>query len=96
MSSEELEPFIYNSIKLNDGDEIIIDNKNKLVRKSKRYVLSNKLIIRFQELKPDVKIKKIKRTHIINKLTNFEKIIYDYHPNRSNLSKYPLLILSRL
>ena len=95
---DNLEPFIFNSIKLNEKDNIQIDSTGRIfLLKSNlpKIILSNQIVIRFQN---NLKINnnKIERKQQVSKLTDFEKIIYDYHPNRSNLSRYPLLILSRL
>ncbi len=96
--AENAEPFIFNSLKLNDSDNIFINELGKiiLIRKCKTYILSNQLIIKIIQSSENLNFSKVKRQNKLKKLSEYEKIIYDYHPHRLNLSKYPLLILSRL
>ncbi len=96
--AENTEPFIFNSLKLNDSDNIFINELGKiiLITKSKTYILSNQLIIKTIQLTENYIFNKFIRKNKLKKLSEYEKIIYNYHPHRSNLSRYPLLILSRL
>ncbi len=92
------EPFILNTLKLNNNDVIHVDKTGQIIlfTKSKNYILSCQLTIRTHQLLENLNIKKVKRQVKLKKLSEYEKIIFDYHPHRLNLSRYPLLILSRL
>ncbi len=97
--ADNTEPFIINSLRLNNNDNIHIDKTGKIIlltKSKKNYILSGQLTIKTNETLGNLNVNKVKRQIKLKKLSNYEQIIYDYHPHRTNLSRYPLLILSRL